>query len=155
MDTQENTVVSSFQKYVEDFMASYQTNSRERVTELGGGWVKEIYRTIGKPSIDVKKTDSLMSPYVGICAFTLRSDRTAFYKTKEEAAKDNKFVESTDCDHRHRYAYKSEKWVSTTREYHTRVDARIDSGEWYDCNEVVDSGGNAGVQDLFGCWETN
>jgi hypothetical protein len=155
MDTQEDTVVSSFQRHVADFMASYQTNNRERVDKFGGGWAKEAYRPIGEPSIDVKKTDSLISPYAGICEFTLRSDRTTFHKTKEEATKDNKFVESVDQDHRHRYAFKSGKWVSTTREYHTQVDARIDSNEWYDCNEVVDSGDNAGVQDLFGCWETN
>lgn len=148
MDTAEHTVVSSFQKYITDFMASYKTNNREMVSELGGGWAKEVYRPLGEPSIDIKKTDSLISPYVGICQFTLRADRTAFHKTKEEAAKDSKFVDSIDRDHRHRYAYKSEKWVSTAREYHTQVDERIDLGEWYDCNEVVDSCGN-----LYGCWE--
>jgi len=147
---QEDQVVSSFQKYIADFMGSYKTDRRERVSKFGGGWAKEVYRPIGEPSIDIKKTDSLISPYVGICEFTLRRDMTAFHKTKEEAAKDNKFIQSVDAYHRHRYVYQSGKWVPKTREYRS-----LEEDKWYDCNEVVSFGENAGEQNLFGCWEAN
>jgi hypothetical protein len=147
---QENQVVSSFQKYIADFMASYQTDKRERVSKLGGGWAKEIYHPVGEPSLDIKKTDSLISPYVGICEFTLRREVTAFHKTKEEAFKDNTFVQSVDAHHRHRYAFQSGKWVPKVREYGSPGEDK-----WYDCNEVVSFGENAGEQNLFGCWEKN
>jgi hypothetical protein len=147
---QDDPIVNSFQKCISDFMASYQTNRHEHVTKLGGGWVKEIYRPIGEPSLDIKRTDSIMSPYLGICEFTLRREITAFHNTKEEAAQDNKFVQSDNATHRHRYAYQSGKWVPKTREYWSK------GGEhWYDCNEVIALGANAGERDAFGCWENN
>jgi hypothetical protein len=84
---QDDPIVNSFQKCISDFMASYQTNGHEHVTKLGGGWVKEIYRPIGEPSLDIKRTDSIMSPgYSGACRSHIpRSNRSSVPRQTDHA----------------------------------------------------------------------
>ena len=142
-------VVSSFTNYIATFMASYKVDRRERVSKSSWGWTKEYYEPSGEPNIDVMRTDSLVSPYLGICEFNLVRHRTGFHSTRADATQDNTFVASDMAQHRHQYAYQNAKWVQKTREYFSNA-----GGKWYDCNEVG-RGDNAGTTNLFGCWETN
>jgi len=78
-------VVSSFKQYIRDYMDSYKTDKRERVNRLGGGWAKEYFAPDSHYGIDVKATDSLISPYSGVCEFTMTRRWTAYHATKEDA----------------------------------------------------------------------
>jgi hypothetical protein len=147
---QEDQVVISFQTYIGDFMTSYKTDRREHVSWVPLGWSRSYYQPIGAPEIDVKRTDSLVSPYVGICEFTLLRSTTAFHKTKEEAAKDDNFVDRQEMRHRHRYGYQGGKWAPRTREHVSPI-----TGKLSDCNEVIMIGKDAGADNIFGCWEKN
>lgn len=139
--------LDSFKKYVGLHLASYEHNRRERVALLGGGWVKEYFEPDkGSEGIDVEKTSSLVSPYMGELDFRLVRHYTAFHQTRDEAAADSSFVQSDAVMHKHRYAYQDEKWVPKTRKYVVGEDE-------YDCDEVVAAGANAGQHDIHGCLE--
>ncbi len=97
--------------------------------------------------IDVQKTTSLVSPYVGTLEFQLVQHFTAFHKTRKEAESDSDFVGSRAVTHRHTYAYQDGMWVPKIRKYVGY------SGDTYDCDEVVNTGENAGQRDLNGCLE--
>ena len=55
------------------------------VTKLRGGCVKELHRIEKNYSSEVQKTNSLVSPYIGICEFIIIRSFTDFHKTKEAA----------------------------------------------------------------------
>lgn len=129
-------VVASFKKYVADYMNSYKTDRREMVRLLGGGWAKEYFEPLPDAGIDVRKTDSLVSPYMGVVEFTLITRYTTFHKTRTEAEADNNFVQTRQTKHRHTYAYQDGSWVPKTRQNCLPM---LD--EWYECNEYD------------GCWE--
>jgi hypothetical protein len=112
-----------------------------------GGWAKWSFEPVGPPNIDVRKSDSLISPYTGVCEFTLAKYYTALHKSAEEARADDKFVGEEESKHRHTYAFQDGHWVPTLRQYYYSV---LD--KWYDCDECnVRTGEPFG--DIDGCWE--
>jgi hypothetical protein len=144
----EKQVVESFTRYVQQHFASYESNRRERTSKLGGGWVKSYYQPEkSSADIDVQKTASLVSPYVGILEFQLIRHDTAFHKSRAEAERDSAFVTSSSITHKHTYAYQDGKWVPKTRK---NVGF---GGRLYDCDEVITLGENAGEHDINGCLE--
>jgi hypothetical protein len=146
----EKQIVESFTRYVQQHFASYETNRRERTSKLGGGWAKSYYRPDQRSaSIDVQKTASLVSPYMGTLEFQLVRYYTAFHKTRPEAERDSAFVNSRAATHKHSYAYQNGVWVPKTRK-HVGYD-----GTLYDCDEVITFGENAGEHDINGCLEEN
>ena len=142
----ETQVVESFQKAINEHFTSYDTDGRERVAQLGGGWVKERFKPMENYKVDVQRTNSLVSPYIAICEFTLVRAMTKFHKLKIDAENDNSFIKSDSRIHKHTYAYQNGKWVVTDRKNKGRQD-------WYDCNEVVSTVENAGAANIHGCWE--
>src|SRR6267142_6935957 len=140
-------VVESFTAYVQRHLASYEHNRRERTTKLGGGWVREYFQPDqSSASIDVQKTASLVSPYIGTVEFQLVQHYTAFHKTRKDAEGDSAFVNSRAVTHKHSYAYQGGKWVPKTRKY-------VGYSGTYDCDEGITVGDNAGERDLNGCLE--
>lgn len=143
----EEEAVKAFKQYVADFMGSYETGKHELAVKLDGGWVKWHFEPVGTPSIDVRKTDSLISPYAGVCEFTLAKYFTALHKSAEEAQADDKFVGSSESKHRHTYAFQEGHWVPISRQHY---DSHFKS--WFDCDECnVHTG--APFDDIDGCWE--
>src|SRR5450759_2176821 len=141
-------VVASFTAYVHQHFASYDTNRRERITKLGGGWVKMYFQPDqSSVGIDVQRTTSLVSPYVGTLEFQLVEHFTAFHKTRAEAEADTAFINSKVVTHNHSYAYQDGKWVPKTRKNVGN------DGTLYDCDEVITVGDNAGEHDINGCLE--
>lgn len=139
-------VVESFKEYVQRHLASYESNRRERITKLGGGWVKMYFKPdLGSAAIDVQKTTSLVSPYIGTLEFQLVHYYTAFHTTRKEAEADFAFVNSKAITHKHSYAYQDGKWLPKTRKY-----TIVDYGEWK-CDEIDRD--NPGQQDPNGCLE--
>jgi hypothetical protein len=140
-------VVESFTAYVQQHFASYEHNRRERTTLLGQGWVKMYYQPDQSAAgIDVQRTSSLVSPYIGTLEFKLVNHFTAFHKTRKEAEGDSTFVNTKVVKHTHTYAYQDGKWVPKTRKHE-------DYGGVYDCDEVIKVGENAGERDINGCLE--
>ena len=126
-------VVKSFKQYVYDYLASYKTNRRELVDKLGGGWAKMYFIPSGGLGVDVRKTDSLVSPYVGVLEFTMTRPFTAFHKTKAEAEVDNNFIQSTTTKHRHTYAFQDGAWSPTS--YQCNL---VGLDKWLDCEQPGD-----------------
>lgn len=143
-----NEVVSKFEKLLKTHFESYKTNPREKITKLGGGWAKVRYSLDGEYKYDVQTSNSLISPYVGNCEFKLKREYTKFHQTKEEAKSDSEFVNSDALLHKHYYSYTKEKWNITKRENEGYK-------SWYDCNEKISIGENQGSENIHGCWEEN
>jgi hypothetical protein len=144
----EKQVVESFKGYVHQHLASYEHNRRERTTRLGGGWVKQYFQPKqNSASIDVQKTASLVSPYVGTLEFQLTQHYSTLHKTRAEAEADSSFVNSRTVTHKHSYAYQDGEWVPKTRKYIGNNDTL------YACDEVITVGENAGEHDINGCLE--
>jgi hypothetical protein len=123
-------IVASFKKHLIDYVDSYKTNRRDEVRETSGGWSRNYYEIDQKYSIDLRKTDSLISPYVGTANFVFTMHSTSFHKTKAEAQADNNFIRSQLLKHRHVYAYQDGAWVLTQREEYI---ALLD--EWFKCDK--------------------
>jgi hypothetical protein len=123
-------VVASFKKHLADYAVSFKTDRRESVRETSGGWRKNYYEVGDNYSIDLQRTASLVSPYVGTVEFHFVMHSTAFHKTREEAEADNKFISSESFRHRHSYAYQDSAWVLNLREeYNSLID------EWWNCDK--------------------
>jgi type II secretory pathway pseudopilin PulG len=145
--SEREAVVKSFKQYIKDYMDSYKTDKRERVQEFGAGWAKEYFAPDSNYGIDVKATDSLISPYSGVCEFTIMRRWTAYHVTKEDAEKDNNFINAQSVKHKHTYAFQEGRWVPSGRQYHSDFPYK-----WYDC-DLCQKTGEPLVFDVMGCWE--
>ena len=153
--------VKLFKEYLSKHFESYKTDRRERLTELGGGWVKAYYEPDVNYKIDVQKTNSLITPFTGFCEFTLTRHRTKFYATKNEAKNDYSFIESDKWVHRHHYGFQDGKWEITSRTHQgPKLANRIKPltnrsvlDKWYDCNEVIALDKQRSLTNIHGCWE--
>jgi hypothetical protein len=143
-------VVTPFENLLKKHFESYITNPREKISKLGGGWVKEHYKLFGEYKYDVQQTNSLVTPYTAYCEFKLKRSMTSFHKTKEEANLDTIFTKSDLIIHKHYYSYQKGKWIVSKRTH-----KGYDGIEDYDCKEVISEGENKGETDLEGCWELN
>lgn len=144
-----DAVVKSFKQYIESYIQSYKTDNHERVHKAVAGWVRGYYLPDRNYNIDIRSTDSLISPYTGICEFTLVSHWTDFHKTKEEAERDDNFIRVESDKHRHTYAFQDGHWVPTLRQYYWPFEH-----EWLNCDECIVKTGEP-LNDPEGCWEPN
>lgn len=153
--------VKSFKIYLAKHFESYKSDSREQITKLGGGWVKEYYEPNLNYKIDVQKTNSLITPFTGYCEFILIRHITDFHSSKEEASNDSIFTKSNERTHKHSYGFQEDKWVVTSRSNQDQELAKIVNpltkrssfDTWGDCNEVIKLGSQKGETNIFGCWE--
>lgn len=132
-DQSDADIVKSFKGYAADFIASYKTDRREYVGKLGGGWAKIYFEPSLDYGVDVRKTDSLVSPYVGVLEFTLIRHFTKFHPSESDAEADNSFVQTTSTNHRHTYAFQDNKWVPKSRENYSAF-----LNEWFACEMPSD-----------------
>lgn len=136
---QENTVVNSFRKAVNDFVPVHIQQSHT-VVRAGCGWLKDYFEPSPNYRIDVQKTNSLVSPYLGVVEFNVTRHATKCHKTQAEAEKDDSF--SSDAGgyetttHRDTFVFQDKMWVLKSRElYNTNSDIK----DLYQC------------QPLYGC----
>jgi hypothetical protein len=80
------------------------------------GWTKSRFK-LSKVSFDVKKTDSLVSPLVGIIMCGRSHERSPFFQTKEEAQAyafaTGDWQDNDPPPMQLRYAWQNEMWVRT------------------------------------------
>ena len=74
-------------------------------------WAKRRF-LVADIKFDVKKTDSLVNPVVGLATFNLVTEQTDLYQTKEEAVAANVFQTKFSTPYRIslKYSYKNDKW---------------------------------------------
>ncbi|HEV3275891.1 MAG TPA: hypothetical protein VG860_03670 [Terriglobia bacterium] len=155
-------LVASFKDYIANNIKSYETDRREHVRRmpavpgiegvhagLPAGWVRMYWEAQTDYSIDLRSTDSLISPYLGICEFTLVYHQTARHDTKEAAEKDDNFVDSSVTKHKHTYGYQDGKWVPTSRQNYDDY-----FKQWRECDFPYTVSGEPNDDEL-GCWEEN
>ena len=149
--SEDQDALAAFRSYVNHHLSSYKQNKREEVTMFGGGWAKEYFEPdVASASIDVEKTNSLISPYTASLTFKMIRHRTALHQTKEGAANDSQFTDQDSWLHEHTYAYQDKQWVPKTRRCKTE---RFAGANWSHCDEVITTGENAGEHDINGCLE--
>lgn len=141
-------IVKKFESQIHEYIESYQTDPRMKVSKLGGGWAKQKYFIDGQNKYDVQTTNSLISPYNAYFEFNLKRLRTDFHETKEDAMQDTIFVDSITIIHKHLYSYIKDKWVIESRKHQGYFG-------WNDCNEIISTGENKDQKNIHGCWETN
>ena len=132
--------VNAFKKYIAVYEDSYRTDHREQVVHSFGGWSRRYFELTTHMTIDVQKSNSLISPYLGVAIFNLTLYQTAYYPTKDAAEGDHNFIQKILFTHRHTYAYQEGVWVPTERKY---SNAGTD-GNWYTCDGP-----------WWGCFEPN
>ena len=144
--SEDQEALAAFKAYVSHHLTSYQQNRRQRVMMYSQGWVSEYFEPDpASASIDVEKTNSLVSPYTGSLDFRLIRHRTAFHASRQDAASDSNFVQQDSWVHKHTYAHQEKQWVPNTRESKPE---KFTTAEWSRCDE----GKNAQF-DLRGCLE--
>ena len=137
---QEKEIIKAFNKAVSDYIPSHIDPREPRIYGNGSGscgWIKQYFRASTDYSIDVRRTDSIISPYIGTVQFAVSNYKSACHKTREEAEKDNRLETDcstqTDCStHKYTFAYQDEKWVIKSREL------KFKSDEWYPCGPHSD-----------------
>ena len=132
----ESSVLSSFQTIVTKYLESIESDSRilvyyvepNSLIKSTGGWIKSKC-SIAESSFDVQKTNSLVSPFIGIINYKLYIHTTKYNLTQEKAKEDDNFNNpGRPYAVRVHFAYQSEKWVPT--KYACAYDE-----EWFEIKE--------------------
>jgi hypothetical protein len=155
----EQEAVKTFKQYVSDLMGRYKAEKHERTgtsphCEEGGSPPFPYLRAVYEPSvdykIDVRKTDSLVTPYAGILEFRWNERFSVCHETREEAQADSKLSGSNSLKYRYTYAFQDGKWVPKDREIGS---LSIDSSrwEWESCADEEAYLAPRGYEADFGC----
>lgn len=121
--TQEE-IVESFKKCVADFIRGY--GSPDFVSLYGdvkgvNGWKHEQYEIEPGYTIDVQTTTSLVTPYIGILVFDLKSRDTDMHQSQSNAENDTVFKSTISFKHKHTYGFQDGQWVLTTRKTYSII----------------------------------
>jgi hypothetical protein len=139
--SEEEQAVASFQQIAKDYVNIYNQSKHEQVRHrdelrsmavvVPGGWWKVYSEIADDPKIDVRRTDSLVSPYVGTLDFYVSVHATeSMYGSQDSASQATDFSSKHSLIHHLRtYAYQNGAWVLQSRKY---LDDANDEG-WQDC----------------------
>lgn len=117
-DIKQDKVVKQFKKTIENYFAQCPNNPRIAVTEENGSYLRSKYAILNNYKYDVKKSDSLISPYVGYLEFVFKTYAYKKFDSKEDAYKDNSIDELIITKtYQINYGYQDGKWVATSGEY--------------------------------------
>ncbi len=103
--------VAKFEKLILEAKNATNTNSPVYFNEYRQEWAKRRF-SVTEITYDVKKTDSLVSPIIGLVTFQLRTIQTYLYPTKEQADASSAFETKTIASYRISltYSYKDNTW---------------------------------------------
>jgi hypothetical protein len=107
--------VKNLEKTVADYVPTHLI-THPFVVHRSDGWQNRKYEQELPYSIDVRKTDSLVSPYIGTVEFKLYFYLADVHDTKEKAEKDTGFGSVATLRHRYTFAFQQDKWVLKLRE---------------------------------------
>jgi hypothetical protein len=137
--------VVSFKSAVEDFLKVYKQSKHEEVYYIQGGlgtysfepstpsgWKKTTSDLVSDAySIDVQKTNSLVTPDIGTVEFDT-SQHSSNFQDSEKDARDTQVVSDdvVSYHHRHTYAFQDGVWIEKSQKQ-----MRQGSSTWVDCKE--------------------
>jgi hypothetical protein len=132
----EADVVKSFKENVSSLMARYEADKHERIEfDYCGtgierpGYIRASYEPNTLYAVDVRKTDSLVSPYVGILLIEWNKHYSDCEETQEKAQAQSRLGHFGSLKYRYTYAFQDGKWVPTNHE------VQGSSGMWESCAE--------------------
>jgi len=136
--------VKTFKGYVTELMSRYKAEKHVRVeaTPICGtldapGFVKAAYKVSSDYKIDVRMTDSLISPYIGIVEFQWKEQYSDCENSPEQAAAQKNLSHLSHPDslkYRYTYAFQDGKWVPADREIGS-LNSTATEVEWESCKE--------------------
>jgi hypothetical protein len=117
-------IAESFKSYAKHFIATKTVHVTYDDGE-DGGWHKLTVVPEADYKLDLRSTDSLLSPYIGTIEYKTARCITAYWKTKAEAQKDTACEGQTIWQHRDTYAFQDGKWTLKSSKFRTPA-----SEEW-------------------------
>jgi hypothetical protein len=126
---QEKDIVKSFNTAISTYIPTH-VGARTKPYKVGCGWNMEYHEISTPYTIDVRKTDSLISPYVGTAEFGIILHIGKCHQSPEEAAKDSSYPTSYREGYRYTFAYQDEAWVIRSRQI------RTEHGGWNPCGPI-------------------
>lgn len=113
----EEEVVQSFNTLAQNHIDSYQTDKREKIVQAIQGdkkWRKFLHDVSSNYSIDIQKTNSIVTPYIGIFEFEVTIYKSEPFDTEEEARATNTYTNYIGY-HKDKFAYQNDTWVTKER----------------------------------------
>lgn len=113
-----NDPVESFEKLILDAQNATNTSTPVYFNDYAQAWAKKRF-SVAEITYDVKATDSLISPIVGVISFQLVTEQTDLYSTKSEAESTTAFDPKFESPYflTLTYAYRNDAWTYSNGEY--------------------------------------
>ena len=154
----EQEAVNTFKRYVTDLMARYKAEKHERIErhprcDIEGvphGYLKATYEPDLAYTFDVRKTDSLVSPYVGILELRWKERHSDCEETRDKAQSHSDLPYSNDLRYRYTYVFRDGKWVPHGREIGSMT-AEGNEFRWESCEDERAHLEAGGYDADFGC----
>ena len=138
--------VLSFKQTVEEFLKLYKQSKHEGIFHVKGfedsfaqdsiraGWRKDYSELVSDAySVDVRKTDSLVSPYIGTLDFDTKMYVSNLQDSEDAARETQIFTDTASVHHhRHSYAYQDGAWVVKSRK---QINKDVPEADWEDCKD--------------------
>lgn len=135
--TEAQKIVDSFRAKVDGDLQNHKSRkdvwpqTEDQYAEAG--WYMEDDELPASYSINVDKTDSLVSPYMGTAEFLVTGSVTYPKNSKDEALAATQFKDSYSINHRLLYAYQNGQWIFKSEKCYY-YDITVDGSTWRDCN---------------------
>jgi hypothetical protein len=117
--SEQETVLATFKQTINDYLKSRKAPDSvfESFDDHTKSW-KKMHHELDSESakFDVKKTDSLVSPYVGVLEFVVHERQSPRYSSENSARQATEFPKTYNMQHRHTYSYQDGKWVLKSKE---------------------------------------
>ena len=151
----EQDAVKMFKQHVSSLISKYNAEKHVRVeysplcgTTNPHGYLKASYEADLHYKLDVRRTDSLITPYVGILGLRWNERYSECRKTGEEAQTQSDFPHSDFLDYRYTYGYQDGKWIPQDREVGGLTDHGV---EWEQCADEKAKLEAMGYEADYGC----
>jgi len=120
--SQREAIVNSFKEFAKDYMQKWNAQHTQVVfdsfqrgnSKTRLDWRRTYDDPVENYDIDVKPTDSLVTPYLGILKFTIVFHNTAMHNSRERAEKDQKF-KTLSTPVRVEFNYQEGNWIKRER----------------------------------------
>lgn len=135
--SEDQSAISSFKDVVQKHMDSYIDDPRILVFNLNPDWLK-TKAVVSNASFDVQRTNSIVSPYVGIMVYNM-SVGSIKKSTKEAVENDNNFqYDLPDYLCRITFSYQNEKWVPTRYQFEIpKMGVRLADATYYERERML------------------
>jgi hypothetical protein len=154
----EQQAVRSFKQYISDLMTRYKADNHQRIErpvrcQVRGkphGYVKGTHEPGADYTFDVRKTDSLVTPYIGILELRWRDHYSECQETREKAEAQSELPDGNLLKYRYTYGFQDGKWIPQGREIGSFT-AEGNEFRWESCSKEQAYLEADGFEADFGC----